>query len=71
MEPHSAKSVHLMVEAMRHAYVDRNFSLGDPDFIKNPVDKLLSANHAADYPRQDRSGQGDPIGRNQDRHRPA
>ena len=47
MEPHSAKSVHLMVEAMRRAYVDRNFSLGDPAFIKNPVDKLLSANHAA------------------------
>jgi gamma-glutamyltranspeptidase/glutathione hydrolase len=48
MPPHSAKSVHLLVEAMRHAYVDRNFSLGDPDFIKNPVDLLLSAKHAAD-----------------------
>jgi len=48
MEPHSAKSVHFLVEAMRHAYVDRNFSLGDPDFIKNPVAFLLSAKHAAD-----------------------
>ncbi len=48
MQPHSAKSVHLMVEAMRRAYVDRNFSLGDPAFVKNPVDKLLSAKHAAD-----------------------
>ena len=47
MEAHSAKSVHLMTEAMRRAYVDRNFSLGDPAFVKNPVDKLLSANHAA------------------------
>jgi gamma-glutamyltranspeptidase/glutathione hydrolase len=47
MEPHSAKSVHLMVEAMRRAYVDRNFSLGDPAFVKNPIDKLLSAKHAA------------------------
>jgi gamma-glutamyltranspeptidase/glutathione hydrolase len=47
MEPHSVKSVHLMSEAMRRAYVDRNFSLGDPAFIKNPVDKLLSAQHAA------------------------
>ena len=36
----------LMVEAMRHAYVDRNFSLGDPDFVKNPLDKILSAKHA-------------------------
>ncbi|MGH6828731.1 MAG: gamma-glutamyltransferase, partial [Rhizomicrobium sp.] len=48
MAPHSVKSVHLLVEAMRHAYVDRNFSLGDPDFIKNPVQFLLSAGHAAD-----------------------
>ena len=37
-----------MVEAMRHAYVDRNFSLGDPAFVKNPLDKFLSAKHAAD-----------------------
>src|SRR5665213_2673317 len=37
MPVHSAKSIHLMVEAMRHAYVDRNFSLGDPAFVKNPV----------------------------------
>jgi gamma-glutamyltranspeptidase / glutathione hydrolase len=47
MAPHSAKSVHLMVEAMRHAYVDRNFSLGDPAFVKNPLARLLSAKHAA------------------------
>ncbi len=47
MEAHSAKSVHLMTEAMRRAYVDRNFSLGDPAFVKNPVDKLLSNDHAA------------------------
>jgi gamma-glutamyltranspeptidase/glutathione hydrolase len=47
MDAHSAKSVHLMTEAMRRAYVDRNFSLGDPTFVKNPVDKLLSNDHAA------------------------
>src|SRR5665213_2375917 len=47
MPVHSARSVHLMVEAMRHAYVDRNFSLGDPAFVKNPLDKILSAKHAA------------------------
>src|SRR6202453_4480276 len=35
MSPHSAKSVHLLVEAMRHAYVDRNFSLCATDFLKN------------------------------------
>ena len=48
MEAHSAKSVHLMVEAMRHTFVDRNFSLGDPAFVKNPIERLLSAKHAAD-----------------------
>ena len=47
MDAHSAKSVHLMVEAMRHAYVDRNFKLGDPAFIHNPVAQILSASHAA------------------------
>jgi gamma-glutamyltranspeptidase/glutathione hydrolase len=44
---HSARGVHLMVEAMRHAFVDRNNTLGDPDFVKNPIDTLLSEGHAA------------------------
>ncbi|WP_131913525.1 gamma-glutamyltransferase [Celerinatantimonas diazotrophica] len=43
----SAKSVHYMVEAMRHAYVDRNTLLGDPDFVKMPIKKLLSAQYAS------------------------
>jgi gamma-glutamyltranspeptidase/glutathione hydrolase len=44
---HSAMSVHLMVEAMRHAYIDRNANLGDPDFIHNPLETLLSKDYAA------------------------
>ncbi len=44
---HSAESVHLMVEAMRHAYVDRNTYLGDPAFVTNPIERLLSAEYAA------------------------
>ncbi len=44
---HSARSVHLMVEAMRHAFIDRNNTLGDPDFVNNPVETLLSESHAA------------------------
>jgi gamma-glutamyltranspeptidase/glutathione hydrolase len=44
---HSAMSVHLMVEAMRHAYIDRNANLGDPDFVHNPLDTLLSKAYAA------------------------
>ena len=43
----SAVSVHLLAEAMRHAFVDRNFRLGDPAFVHNPVDELVSSQHAA------------------------
>ena len=43
----SAETTHLMVEAMRHAYVDRNTALGDPDFVTNPVEKLTSDAYAA------------------------
>ena len=43
----SAKAVHVEIEAMRHAYVDRNAFLGDPDFVENPVEVLLSREHAA------------------------
>ena len=43
----SAQSVHVLVEAMRHAFVDRNFQLGDPAFVQNPLSKLLSKDYAA------------------------
>ncbi len=42
----SAETVHVMVEAMRRAYVDRNSALGDPDFVDNPVSKLLDKGYA-------------------------
>ncbi len=42
----SAEGVHAMVEAMRHAYVDRNSALGDPDFVENPVEKLTDKAYA-------------------------
>jgi hypothetical protein len=38
---HSAAEVHVLAEAMRHAYIDRNNRLGDPDFIQNPVAELI------------------------------
>ena len=44
---HSAEAVHAMTEAMRHAYLDRNSYLGDPAFIQNPIDRLLSKDYAA------------------------
>lgn len=44
---HSAQAVHYQIEAMRHAYVDRNSYLGDPDFVKNPLARLLDKDYAA------------------------
>ena len=41
----SGESLHLMTEAMRYAYRDRNTYLGDPAFIDNPVARLLSPLH--------------------------
>ncbi|HET9027877.1 MAG TPA: gamma-glutamyltransferase [Trueperaceae bacterium] len=43
----SAQTVHFMTEAMRHAYVDRNTYLGDPEFVENPLERLLSKDYAA------------------------
>lgn len=43
----AASSLHVMAEAMRHAFVDRNFQLGDPAFVKNPLEHLLSKDYAA------------------------
>jgi len=44
---HSPQAVHYEIEAMRHAYVDRNSYLGDPDFVKNPLGRLLDKAYAA------------------------
>jgi len=43
----SAQAVHYQIEAMRHAYQDRNTYLGDPDFVDNPVARLLDKQYAA------------------------
>jgi gamma-glutamyltranspeptidase/glutathione hydrolase len=42
----TAESLHLQIEAMRRAYLDRARHLGDPDFVKVPVDMLTSKEHA-------------------------
>jgi gamma-glutamyltranspeptidase/glutathione hydrolase len=42
----SAQAVHYQIEAMRHAYADRNNYLGDPDFVKNPVAHLIDKAYA-------------------------
>ena len=44
---HGAQSVHVMAEAMRHAFLDRNTYLGDPAFVTNPIERLTSSAYAA------------------------
>ncbi|OOG39382.1 gamma-glutamyltransferase [Rhodanobacter sp. C05] len=41
-----AHRVHTIVEAMRRAFRDHNDYLGDPDFVKMPLDMLLSPYYA-------------------------
>ena len=43
----SAQALHYEIEAMRHAYVDRNNLLGDPDFTNIPVQQLIDKTYAA------------------------
>ena len=43
----AAATVHTLTEAMRRAFVNRNLLLADPAFIENPIEQLLSRQHAA------------------------
>ena len=69
MGHNSAASVHLATEAMKFAYADRSWYLGDPAFWKVPVDGLTSKAYAAEIRRRidpdtartaDEIGPGDP-----------
>ncbi|HUQ09833.1 MAG TPA: gamma-glutamyltransferase [Steroidobacteraceae bacterium] len=43
----SARAVHVEIEAMRQAYIDRNQLLGDQKFVKNPAQQMLSKEYGA------------------------
>ncbi|BAY04485.1 gamma-glutamyltransferase [Anabaena cylindrica PCC 7122] len=43
---HHPDVIHLIVEAMKIAYSDRSKYLGDPDFVKVPVQQLISPAYA-------------------------
>jgi gamma-glutamyltranspeptidase/glutathione hydrolase len=38
----TAPEMHLVVEAFRRAYMDRSNYLGDPDYVKIPIEQLIS-----------------------------
>ncbi len=44
---HSADGTHVLIEALRRAYHDRNVLLGDPDFVKVDTARLVSPAYAA------------------------
>src|SRR5262249_22576958 len=44
---HSTASIHYIIEAMRFAFADRNFNLGDPDYVQNPTEHLIAKKYAA------------------------
>lgn len=43
----SSKTIHLMTEAERRVYADRIEYLGDPDFVKVPLEELTSKEYAS------------------------
>ncbi len=43
----SPQDIHLIVEAFRRAYMDRNQYLGDPDYVHMPIAQMLSMKYAA------------------------
>jgi gamma-glutamyltranspeptidase / glutathione hydrolase len=44
-----AQQLFLMIEAMKRAYADRAWFLGDPDVVEVPVARLISKKYAADW----------------------
>jgi len=62
---HSDEMIHLMVEAWKRAYADRNQVLADPDYVDIPLEEMLSRDYArirgADI-TPDRATPSDDIG---------
>ncbi|MFN8061382.1 MAG: gamma-glutamyltransferase [Vicinamibacterales bacterium] len=61
----SARSLHLMAEAMRRAFADRARYMGDPAFVKDmPIDRLISKDYASQQRktiREDRASTSTPT----------
>lgn len=43
----STASLHVLTEALRFAFADRNLAMGDPRFVTNSVERLTSKDYAA------------------------
>ncbi|MEP0068535.1 gamma-glutamyltransferase [Pyruvatibacter sp.] len=63
-EPQSADAIHLISEASRLAYADRNLYLADPDFVDVPLEGLLDRSYLRLRSRQihpDQTSSKDPL----------
>lgn len=60
--------MHLIIEAYRRAYMDRNEYLGDPDYVKMPIAQMLSKQYAAAWRASIDPSKATPSA---DLHRPA
>jgi gamma-glutamyltranspeptidase/glutathione hydrolase len=45
----SSRTIHLMAEAMRHAFRDRAELMGDTDFVKVPISQLILKSYASEF----------------------
>ncbi len=68
---HGAGHIHRLAETWRRAYADRNYHLGDPDFVQMPVGRLIDPEYGRERARTISSeaatpssevGPGDPSG---------
>ena len=56
LAPFSAERIHLLLEAKKLAFADRNRYAGDPAFVRWPLEQLISKAHASE-----RRGEIDPT----------
>jgi gamma-glutamyltranspeptidase/glutathione hydrolase len=45
---HSPREIHLLAEASKRAFADRNEALADPDYVEIPLERMVSPEHAAE-----------------------
>lgn len=58
----STRSTHTLASAFQRAFIDRNDRLGDPAFVKNPVDLLLGKRYARKLASTIGRGHSTPTG---------